>query len=294
MNGNNGNEENPTAEEVLDRYTAKEFYDAATEKEFMAITAAFADRAYELLRDWRHFNKLPLLDRITKRIDEFKHRLIESGSELSAFNLAYGAGGRTKIREAINAYYHYISSNFPVLKKLLVGIVTDIIRGKKFTEVLVDCNTFVFDVVKEIKKDSENHAIIRRTIRELTESLEVAAFEIMESNDPYDFDATIHIYDVSTGKLKTVTEIEHELNEVRCAHVRTLIEKKVRFIRNKYEKPFAEFTKTAGLGVQEIMLELEKKVQHPLPAAIPTDETLRKQMKEDNFEKLIELYNSLT
>ncbi|MCL1931924.1 MAG: hypothetical protein FWF55_08910 [Treponema sp.] len=287
--GANGSEADNT-EDVLKKFSnADDFINQANEKEFVQLAVAHAKIGFKYLQEQRQFSYLPLLERITRRLNEFKQKLIDSSAALAGFNIAFGSGGRSKFRDAVNAYFGFITINFKIMKDLIVKMITDIIRGKRFTEVLVDLNTLTYDIVKEIKKDPENVKIIKAAVKDLKNTAEC----ILKNGGlgVLEFPGTVSLYD-NEGKLRSSEDIYTEFVTNRCNHVRGMIRKLLAANRQEYDEAATELLRT-GIPMASVLVELEKKFQRALPVSIPTEGSIKDQLNKDDYPALCKLYNSL-
>jgi len=289
-NTNNGNGNGAVVAD-LNYASINEFLDHANEQEFNAFAEKLSRQGYRFLRNRQSFNKLPLLERISRKVDEFKHNLINRAAALGAFNAAYGSGGRTKIRDGINAYCNYIVENFKVIDDLAVKIIVDLIRGKKFEEVLVNMNLFMTNIVCEIKKDPKNIATIRTLFCELKDSFSKNMKDLLNNDDPLEFPGKIELFN-ENGVVRSDKDIKTELNTNRCTHIRGLIIDFLNSVKNRYNEAYTNFIK-AGSSHEEALVKVEKQFDRNIPSELPTEKTLKKQLASENYEELCKLYNAL-
>jgi len=282
--------EKDIVEDVFGKFSgAENYFNQVNEKEFSQLAVAHAKMGFKYLSEQRQFRGLPLLEQIRRRVDAFKDRLIVQGSVFAGFNVAYGSGGRSMFRDAVNAFLNFVSTNFKTMKYLFSNMIIDVIRGKRLAEVMVDFNVFIRDTVRELQKDPENLNILRHNIKELYATAKGLG-ELFEG-DVLEFPGTVSLYD-GKGKLRSSKDIDAEFNTNRCNHVRGLIKKLLAANRQEYDEAATEFLRTE-LPMASVFDELEKKFKRPLPDSIPTEESLKDKLNRDDFPTLCELYDSL-
>ena len=275
------------AEDVCGKYSDVEDYlNEVSEEEFTKLMVAHAKTVFAYMQEQRKFSSLPLLERMKRRLDQFKERSIKRGGALAGFNVAYGAGGRSMFRDAVNSLFHFISVNFQTMNSLFAKMMTDVIRGKRFVEVISDFNIFVRNVVQQFRKDPENLRLLRYGVGELRAAAENIGGLL---NDALEFPGVVSVYD-DAGKLRPLEDIDTEFVTSRCNRVRLLIKKSLAANRRKYEEAATELLRT-GLTMEAVLVALEEKM--PLPVSILTEKSLKDELNTDNYAALCDLYNSL-
>jgi hypothetical protein len=228
---------------------------------------------------------------LTRRFNKFRERLIFQAGALAEFRQAYGAGGRTMFRDLINGFFHFINSNFRLMGELSVKMATDFLQSKRFPEALDDFVAFIRDFVQELRENPKNVD----ALKQLKATSYAAAKEMKElfADDMLEFPGTVSLYD-SKGNLRPLVEIETkagiEFNVERCNHVWDKIEKLLNVRRKEYEEEATELLRT-GLSMEAVFVELQS--NHHRKLNVPTVDSLREQLNEDNYPAVCNLYKRL-
>jgi len=274
----------------LDYTSVGQFFDRANEREFKWLAEKIVRQGYKFFRERQISHQLPMLERLTKRVSDFKNDCANRAAVLAAFCVTYGSGGRTQIRDAVNCFFSFVSANISVFEELTVKFVLDIIRGKKYTEVIEKTKTSMTNIVRDIRKDPANIVAIRLLLCELKDAFSANVKDLL-ADDPMEFPGTIDFFDES-GNVRSFTAMQSELNVKRCAHMRESIVKLLSSVKNRYSEAYTCYLKN-GLSHEDALIEVEKKLEANIPSGIPTEKTLKKQIASENYAELCDLYNTL-
>jgi len=278
--------------EMLERYHGvDEYLDHATKEEFDSLVDRLARCGYARLQELQRFNKLPLLERIALKVDEYKDYLIKRSAAIQAMDQAYNSGGRSKVRDAINATYSCLVANFKNFEDLAIKLLIDMIRGKKFNELLIASNQFMSNVVQAIKKDPENIVAIKRILRDLKDPFFKNIKDLFTTDDPMEYSGQAALFN-EDGHQRDPSDIRTEFNNNRCTHVIVMIKSLLETVRNRYNDAYTDCVK-AGMPHEVAVAEVEKIVGRKIPAELPSEKTLKKQLDSRDYGELCELYNTL-
>ena len=271
-----------------------DFLQHASEAELRLVAAQFAVYGFRYLKESMSLKRLPILKRIEYAVSSFKNTLNRRSAAIAEFNNAYHAGGmsggRTQIREAINAFFSHYVMNFPNIKKVVTSIAFDVIKSKKFVTYCDESFKFFNDIVRELKADKDAWGILHATVKNFSIEAERFGKDVLE-DDPLEFQGTVTIYD-SDGKLKSAENIEKQFNESYCELLRNRIKTRLRELRFRYDDELTDLLKK-GIPAEKALVELSKKYNGVIPAKIVSEGDVKKDLASEDPDILKTLFESL-
>jgi len=280
---------------TVDQYgDYNEFFQYCLSDDLKAATDKFAECGFNFLKEKITFSRLSLSERIEYAVKRFKYRLNKKSAAIGEFNSAYGEGGthggRSLIREAINALFHFYVTNFPHIKKILTSITVDIVKGKKFVMFCDESIKLVSDTVHNLKSDREAWTLLRETSVKFIKEMGKLKKDITEP-DPLEFAGLISVYD-DNGKLLSADAISKQFNESYCEQLRRRIKDKVIKLGHRYDEEFTELLKK-GMSANEAFIDLSKKYNGTLPTKVLTEAEIEKELKSNDPAILKALFEHL-
>jgi len=293
MNKSNVEEKKP---DPINQYGGyEEFMQQCSSDDLKMASNKFAECGFKLLKETITYKRMSIQDRIFLGVKSFKERLSRKSAAIAEFDTAYSEGGihggRSLIREAINALFNFYVTNFPRLKKILTSLVVDVVKGKRFIVFCDESVKLVNDIVLYLKSDKESWGLLREACANFVKETGAFKKEITEP-DPLEFTGILCLYDHS-GKLLSVDAITKQYNEMYCDQLRGRIRTRVIELKHRYDEEFTKLLKT-GIPTEQALLALSKKYNvSTIPAKVLTENEIENELKSNDPEALKALFEHL-